>query len=188
MLIALDESAGVPPVTALDDAIAEIDRLHTQDPAQRELGYAQRMTHWLERLDANPDPLLRIAVRAQHLQRWLRPRADYPVGRTGYLKWRRDAAAHHAELVAAAMRTHGFADAEIERVIGLVKKRGIGRDPDAQTLEDCACLTFLETELAAFVQKHPQPKGAEILDKTWRKMSSTAQRLAQELLPARDHP
>jgi hypothetical protein len=177
-----------PAKAALDGLIIEIDQLHAQDPAGRELGYAQRMTYWLGRLDANPDPLLRIAVRAQHLQRWLRPRADYRAGRTGYLKWRRDAAAHHAELVAAAMRTHGFADTDIERVIGLVMKRGIGRDPDAQTLEDCACLTFLETELAAFAQKHPQPKVAEILDKTWRKMSSTAQRLAQELLTARDHP
>ena len=177
----------VPTMNPSDDVITSIDRLHAEDPAQRELAYAQRMTHWLEQLDPAAGPLLRIAVRAQHLQRWQRPRADYPAGRTGYLTWRRDAAAHHADLVAVVMRRHGFADADIERVVGLVKKRGIGRDTGAQTLEDCACLTFLEADLATFAQKHPPPKVAEILDKTWRKMSPAAQRLAQALLPAPHH-
>jgi Domain of unknown function (DUF4202) len=166
-------------VTVLDDAIAEIDRLHAEDPARRELGYAQRMTHWLGHLDPTADPLLRIAVRAQHLQRWQRPRADYPTGRSGYLKWRRDAAHHHAHLFAEVLRRHGFAEADVERVVALVNKRGIGRDCDAQTLEDCACLVFLETELAAFAAKHPQEQVEDIRRKTWRKMSPAAQQLAR---------
>jgi hypothetical protein len=38
---------------------------------------------------------------------------------------------------------------------------------------------FLETELAAFTEQHPQPKVDEVLRKTWIKMSLDAQRLAR---------
>jgi hypothetical protein len=168
---------------ALDEVMAEIDRLHDEDPAQRELAYAERLSRWLAKLDANPDALLRIAVRAQHLKRWERPRADYPAGRTGYLRWRRDAARHHATLVADVMCRYGFVDADIERVTALVRKEGVGHDRDAQTLEDCACLAFLESELAGFAAKHPAAKVQEILEKTGRKMSHRARELARELVP-----
>ncbi len=169
----------------VDDAIATIDRLHAEDPSGNELRYAQRMTHWLQTLDSDPDPLLRIAVRAQHLQRWTRPRADYATGRTGYLVWRRNAAAHHADLVANVLRSCEFPDEDVEHVVALVRKRGTGREQHAQTLEDCACLVFLETQLAAFTEKHPPDRVADILSKTWRKMSPAAQQLGCTLLP---HP
>ena len=52
------------------EALAAIDRAHADDPAGKELDYARRMSAWLERLCSQPDPLLAIAVRAQHLKRW----------------------------------------------------------------------------------------------------------------------
>ena len=33
---------------------------------------------------------LLLAARAHHLRRWELPRDSYPVGRAGYLRWRRD--------------------------------------------------------------------------------------------------
>lgn len=165
-----------------DEAIAEIDRLHAEDPAGLELGYAQNMTRWLERLEPNPDPLLAIAVRAQHLKRWECPRAEYPPGRKGYLQWRRAAAEHHAQLVSTVLSRTGFAAGEIDRVAILVLKRGLGSDEDVQTLEDCACLVFLETGLSDFAGKHPKPQVDRVLRKTKAKMSSKAQGLSEELL------
>ena len=171
-------------MTPFEIALAEIDALHRQDPAARELDYAERMTRWLHRLDANPDALLTLAVRAQHLKRWERARGDYPLGRAGYLQWRRHAAEHHARLVADVLARAGFSQADRERVMTLVLKRGLGRDAMAQTLEDCACLVFFETELAAFAAKQPPEKVADVLAKTWRKMSPNARALATPLLPA----
>lgn len=96
--------------TAFEQTLTAIDALHAQDPRHttladgtplpQELAYAQRMSHWLEPLQSNPNELLRLAVRAQHLQRWLVPRSDYPEGRIGYLTWRRDQSArgcYHGE-------------------------------------------------------------------------------------------
>jgi hypothetical protein len=170
------------------DAIAAIDRLHEEDPAGLELGYAQAMTRWLERLQPAPDPLLAIAVRAQHLKRWECPRDEYPSGRDGYLQWRRGAAAHHAQVVTGVLTEAGFGEADVERVADLVLKRGIGTDSDAdadaQTLEDCAALVFLETALAGFAAKHAEPKVERILRRTWAKMSPPAQRLAETFVTA----
>ena len=168
----------------IDSVLAEVDRLHGQDPAGKELDYAERMTRWLHQLDPNPDPLLQIAIRAQHLKRWECPRGDYPADRRGYLQWRHHAARHHANLVAELMRAASCAEPDITRVMTLVEKRGLGRDPDVQTLEDCACLAFLEKELEAFAAKHPKSKVHEILHKTWRKMSPTARELATAFVPA----
>ncbi len=168
-----------------DEAIAEIDRLHAEDPAGLELGYAQHMTRWLEQLEPNPDPLLAIAVRAQHLKRWECPRAEYPTGRKGYLQWRRAAVEHHAQLVSNVLSGAGFGASEIDRVATLVLKRGLGSDKDVQALEDCACLVFLETQLSDFVEQHAKPKVERVLRKTQAKMSPRAEALSHELLALR---
>jgi len=164
--------------TQIKDALAAIDRAHARDPARKELDYARRMSAWLGRLCSQPDPLLAIAVRAQHLKRWECPRGAFPTGRTGYLQWRRQAAAHHAEAVTEILRSTAFDEASIARVRALIEKRGIAHDKETQTLEDCACLSFLEAELAPFSSRHPPAKVAEILRKTWLKMSPEARELA----------
>lgn len=160
----------------LDEIIAAIDDLHRQDPAGAELRYAEGMSHWLAMLDSNPTPALVIAVRAQHLKRWECPRADFPAGRTGYLQWRRNAARHHARLTANLLTELGCDPTLIEHVARLIEKRDKG--PDGQTLEDCACLLFLETRLAAFKNEHSAADVARIVERTWLKMSDHARQLA----------
>ncbi|MDZ7809819.1 MAG: hypothetical protein U5L11_06240 [Arhodomonas sp.] len=39
---------------------------------------------------------------------------------------------------------------EAERLASLVRKEGLGRDPEAQAVEDCACLCFSRGTLAEF--------------------------------------
>ena len=46
--------------------------------------------------------------------------------------------------------------------------------PEAQTLEDGLCLVFLETQFADLRAQHPAAKIADIVQKTWRKMSPAA--------------
>lgn len=170
-------SAEVTIKVRVDEIIAAIDDMHGQDPTAAELHYAQRMSHWLALLDSNPAPALAIAVRAQHLQRWECPRTEFPAGRAGYLRWRRNAAQHHARL-AARLLTNMACDATlIDRVTLLIQKRDTRAD--GQTLEDCACLVFLETRLAQFEDEHSDADVKRIVDRTWQKMSSGAQALAK---------
>ena len=71
-----------------------IDAAHGADPKRAadgraaELVYAERMEAWAVRAAENPTPLLRLAARCQHLERWSVPRSTYPDGKSGYLKWR----------------------------------------------------------------------------------------------------
>ena len=44
------------------------------------------------------------------------------------------------------LRGVGYDDDTIARVQDLVRKRGLGKDPEVQTLEDALCLVFLETQ------------------------------------------
>ncbi len=166
----------MPGAASIDEIIAAIDVMHRQDPAGNELTYAQRMSHWLNTLDSNPVPALAIAVRAQHLKRWECSRADFPAGRAGYLRWRRNAARHHARLTASLLVELGCEATLIDRVTLLVEKRDKG--PDGQTLEDCACLVFLETRLASFKDEHSESDVTRILERTWQKMSDRARQLA----------
>ncbi len=89
----------------LDDAIARIDEANAEDPNREfvdgaarpaALVYAERMTGWLERLAPEASEPLRIAARAQHIERWTIPRAEFPDGREGYLRWRTTLAKFHA--------------------------------------------------------------------------------------------
>lgn len=174
----------------LERAMAALDAIHAEDPERREidgrsvpaeLAYAERMSVALRALEREPSEALRIAVRAQHLARWRIPRADYPAGKAGYLRWRTEQGRQHAALARQVLREAGYDETTIARVEELVRKKDVGRDAEAQALEDAACLVFLEHQLDAFAQGRDDAQVIEILQKTWRKMSELARALALEL-------
>lgn len=168
-------------------ALAAIDAVHAEDPEKdasgrpRELVYAERMSAWLDRLSPQASEALRLAVRCQHLRRWAIPRASYPEGKVGYLRWRKDESLAHAALAGEILRHAGYDAQAIGRVQALVRKERIKHDPEAQMLEDVTCLVFLEHELATFAARHPEDKVIGILRKTWPKMSAAGQQAAREI-------
>lgn len=171
-------------------AIAEIDRANMDDPNTEwldgapvpcGLAYGRRMTAWVERLCPDASQALRLAARAQHVRRWEIPRDQYPEGRDGYLRWRTHLKRHHARVAAGLLAEAGHDTETIERVRDLLRKRGVKSDPETQTLEDAACLVFLENGLGEFARKHDAEKIKGILRKTWTKMSEAGRREALKL-------
>jgi tRNAThr (cytosine32-N3)-methyltransferase len=171
-----------------------IDTAHAADPARTadgrpaELVYGERVEAWVVRLVPSAAPALRLAARAQHLERWLTPRATFPEGKVGYLTWRRSLYTKQAERARALLLEGGVAEAEAADVATWVSKTGLKTNAGTQALEDAACLVFLENEIGAFAAQHadyPREKFIEILRKTWKKMSPAAQHAALGLdLPA----
>jgi hypothetical protein len=175
----------------LDQALTAIDAVHAEDPEKdeagrpKELAYAQRMSAWLEKLAPQAPEPLKLAVRCQHLRRWAIPRARYPEGKVGYLRWRKEESLAHASLAGEILQQAGYDADTVIRVQSLVKKERIKHDPDAQTLEDVTCLVFLEREFAAFAPRHDEAKLVDILCKSWSKMSPQGHEAALALqLPA----
>lgn len=140
------------------------------------------MTHWLVQLDPAASEALRLAVRSQHLRRWTIPRSTYPMTRAGYHQWRTTLARFHADQAAEILRSIGYDDPTIARVQSLIRKERLKADPEAQALEDAACLVFLEGAFATFAIQHDRAKIVDILKKTWRKMSPKGHQLAQALV------
>ena len=151
----------------------------------KELLYAERMTAWLERLTPDASEELQLAARSQHIGRWTIPRSDYPMDRRGYHQWRTALARCHAQTAREIMQATGYDEPTIARVENLLKKTHLKNDPEAQRLEDTACLVFLEHYFSAFAQKHDEQKLIEILQKTWKKMSAQAQQTALTLTLAK---
>ncbi|MBO9481849.1 DUF4202 domain-containing protein [Salinisphaera sp. G21_0] len=173
-------------MTRLAETLAAIDQLHQMDPSviddtPAELSYARQMTHWLQQLAPDASEELQIAVRSQHLCRWEIPRSEYPEGRTGYLKWRTELGKLHARKAGEIMARNGYSEASCAQASTIIRKQGIKRNADTQTLEDCACLVFLTRDFSAFAAKHPRDKVIAIVQKTWKKMSEQAQQKALAL-------
>lgn len=167
-----------------------IDEAHAADPNRAadgraaEFVYAERMEAWVVRLAPAASPLLRLAARCQHLERWLVPRATFPEGKTGYLAWRRSLYTKQAERARELLLAAGVSSAEADEVATWVSKSEMRTNAGTQALEDAACLVFLENEIGAFAAQHadyPREKFVEILRKTWRKMSPAAQEAALSL-------
>ena len=167
-----------------------IDVAHTADPTAAadgrpaELVYADHMEAWVARLVPDATPLLRLAARSQHLERWSVPRASFPEGKIGYLNWRRSLYTKQAERARALLLEAGVPTAEAAEVATWVSKTGLKTNAGTQALEDAACLVFLENEIGAFAAQHaeyPREKFIDILRKTWRKMSPAAQQAALAL-------
>ena len=169
--------ASIDDANALDPNLEEA--LSGTQPAARL--YGRRMTQVLEDFAPNASEELKIAVRGQHIERWMRPRASYPEGREGYLAWRRDAAKYHASRVEALMRDLGYGLAICDRVTSLMLKKNLKADSEAQTLEDVACLVFFRWYAGSFSEKHDAERILAIVSKTARKMSSKGRAAALEL-------
>ena len=175
--------------------IARIDKANTLDPNRETyqgqsmpaaLLYGQRMSRWLDRVDDAASEPLRIAARAQHIERWIIPRDAYPQNRTGYLQWRTDLGKFHADRAGQIMGDEGYDEPAIAAVSTMLRKQQLKTNPDTQTLEDVACLVFLESYFADFSTQHDRDKIVRILRKTWAKMSQRGRELALTIEMAHD--
>lgn len=176
--------------SAFDNAMALIDAANGEDPNQvdvdgkswpKELLYSHRMSDMLQRFAPDADDAPKLAVRAQHIQRWKTPRDSYPMDRQGYLQWRTGLYKFHAETTGELLAQAGYDQEFIDRVKQAVGKKALKVNPDSQLLEDVADLVFIEHYMVDFASKHPEydeDKWIEIVRKTWKKMSGQAQAFA----------
>lgn len=167
-------------------AMALIDAANAEDPNRvtvegkdwpKELLYSHRMSDIMQRYTPEADEAQRLAIHAQHIQRWQSPRSDYPMDRNGYLQWRTHLYKFHAETAGRLLAQAGYGEDVIDRVEQAVGKRALKRNPDTQLLEDVAALTFIEHYLMDFAASHPEydeAKWIDIIRKTWKKMSDRA--------------
>ena len=169
-----------------NQAIALFDAANAQDPNQeegepKELLYARRMTDMIGRFAPDASEVAQLAVRAQHIQRWMVPRGNYPLGKPGYFAWRTGLYKFHAETAGKLMQQAGYDEAMIEQVKSAVSKQGIKTNPDTQMLEDVTSLVFIESYMLGFTGQHAdytEEKWLGIIRKTWRKMSANAHAFA----------
>ena len=165
-----------------------IDNANKQDPNMetdehgkeypKEYLYGIRMADMIERFAPDADEVNKIAVRAQHIERWKSPRSDYPMDKKGYHLWRTNLYKFHADTVCKLMQQVGYDEQSIERVRQAVGKKALKKNPDTQMLENIAAMVFIEHYMQAFADKHPEyseEKWIDIIRKTWRKMSPDAQ-------------
>ncbi len=173
-----------------DLAVAEVDAANLEDPREetwegrtypKELIYGRRMSTWLEKLVPQASEALRLAVRAQHIRRWMKPRDQYPMDRKGYHLWRTELYGFHAQEMAGILQSAGYDAAMIERVGDLIQKKRLKSDEEAQALEDVACLVFLEFYFADFASHYDDEKVIAILQRTWKKMSDRGHAAALSL-------
>ena len=175
---------------AYDKAIELIDAANAEDPNievadgkewPKELLYGQRMSEMIERYRPDADDIVKLAVRAQHIQRWKSPRKAYPMDRKGYHQWRTDLYFFHAVTAAGLLAEAGYEAEDLERARNAIGKRKIKVNPDNQLLEDTASLVFIEYYMQEFADKHPEyteEKWIDIIQKTWNKMSDQAHAFA----------
>jgi len=115
-----------PPSPPLNQANAEDPNKEMADGKEypKELLYAQRMSEMQQRYAPEATEAVKLAVRAQHIQRWKVPRSNYPMDKQGYLQWRTGLYKFHAETAGSLMQMAGYDDAMISRVKPIVSKKG----------------------------------------------------------------
>ena len=176
--------------TRFERTIALFDAANAEDPNQeavdgkqcpKELLYAQRMTEMQQRFAPDASEVVRLACRAQHIQRWKIPRTDYPMTREGYLSWRTGLYKFHADTAGKLMQEADYVEETIEQVKKVVGKRGLKVNPDTQTMEDVVDLVFIEHYMLGFAMQKPdysEEKWLDIVRKTWKKMSDEGRAFA----------
>ena len=111
-------------------ARTSIDQAHAADPTRTadgraaELVYGERVEAWVARLVPDAAPLLRLAARCQHLERWQTPRASFPEGKAGYLTWRRSLYVKQAARAKELLLQAGVSGSEADEVATWVSNSG----------------------------------------------------------------
>jgi hypothetical protein len=171
-------------------AVAAFDQANSEDPNveisngkeyPKELLYSIRMTDMQEIYAPEATETLKLAVRAQHIQRWKSPRSNFPMDRQGYLQWRTGLYKFHAETAGHLMKSVGYDDSTIDRVQVNIGKKGLKVNLETQLTEDVAGLVFIQHYMFAFASSHPEydeDKWIQIIKKTWLKMSPRAHEFA----------
>ena len=164
-----------------DRAVAAIDAANGDDPNRvtvrgddepLALAHGRLAVEWVTRLVPDADDALLLAARAHHLRRWEVPRSSYPEGKAGYLRWKRDQRVRHANDIEALLADAGYDTVTIERTQTLIRRDDLRNDPGAQSVEDAACLVFLETQLASVADRLDHAHLLDVLRKSARKLSS----------------
>jgi hypothetical protein len=178
----------------LKAVLTAIDNINSKDPNQtmidgisqpNELLYGQYMTNCIEQYFPQSNELLQIAVRAQHIKRWDLKRTAFAEGKAGYYQWRIEQGRLHAQLTKSIMLENSYNENEAESTACILRKEKLKTNDDTQTLEDVACLVFLQYYFDAFAAKYTE-KGNEakiirIVQKTWGKMSDRGHEIALSL-------
>jgi hypothetical protein len=164
-------------------ASVAIDRENALDPTRVHvrglelplaLAHGQFAAEWVTSLHPDADELLLLAARAHHLRRWELPRSQYPEGKAGYLRWKRDQRQRHAAEVATLLAPLGYDEAEIAQVQAWIRRDQLATDHGSQAVEDAACLVFIETQLADVAAKLDRDHLIDVIRKTAKKMSPGA--------------
>jgi hypothetical protein len=158
-----------------------IDAYNREDPRGRELEYSDAVVDWIMSLRPEASEALLLAGRAHHIGRWQLPRDSYPRDRAGYLRWRRDLQALHADEAAHILVDCGYPLPFVDRVRSIIQKERLREDAEVQTLEDALCLVFIERQLAGFQHQHDEAKLKRIIRRTWSKMSPAGREAALRL-------
>lgn len=171
----------------LEAVLSAIDNINKEDPnytvvdgvsKAKELLYGHYMSACLEEYWQETNELLKIAVRAQHIKRWHLKRTEFDEGKAGYFKWRIALGKFHAQLTEAIMLENDYSTEESQNTAKIIRKEKLKFNSDSQTLEDVACLVFLQHYFDEFSGKHSEDKIIRILQKTWGKMSDKAHDIA----------
>ena len=174
----------------LQAALDAIDAANADDPNRvevrgvsrpKELAHAELASEWVSKLDPGASDALRLAARAHHLRRWELPRSDYPDGKAGYHRWRREQQKCHAEQAGRILLAQGYDEADVTRVQAIVRKQGLGRDPEVQVFEDALCLVFIETQFRELADRLGDEKLVDVTRKTLAKMSDAGIARVREL-------
>ena len=176
-------------------ALAAIDAANSYDPKTVDVDgasqpanliYGLRMSAELERFAPDASEALRIAARGQHIERWIIPRGRYPMNRQGYHRWRLALRDHHAARLSAILADLSYDQVAIARVASIVRKERLKEDDEVQTLEDVICIVFIKYELETFAGRYADDDAplADILSKTWRKMSERGHQAVLSIPPA----
>jgi hypothetical protein len=178
----------------LTAVLTAIDNINSEDPHQtiidghsqpNELLYGQYMSNCIEQYFPQSNELLKIAVRAQHIKRWDLKRNAFAEGKAGYYQWRIEQGRLHAQLTKSLMLDNGYDETEAESTACMLRKEKLKTNNDTQTLEDVACLVFLQYYFDAFAatytEQDNEAKIIRIVKKTWGKMSDRGHEIALSL-------
>ena len=182
-------------LSKLEQVLQAIDIINAEDEKStifegkehpKELLYGHFMTDCLAQYWENPSQYLQIAVRGQHIKRWHLKRTEFASGKAGYYSWRIALGKFHAELTASLMIDAGYSAQQAEQTAVMIRKQDLKTNCDSQSLEDVACLVFLQHYFNDFAAQYTDSSEGEekiirIVKLTWGKMSSKAQGIALTL-------
>ena len=170
-----------PKTNKLKLAKKEIEKIINKSYCETDPEHSKTTHEWLMKLKPHADDALQIAALAHDIERGTRTQSKKSKKRENYPAQKEKHSKRSAKIITQLLKKYDFDKKFVKKIQNLVLKHEVGGNEESNTLMNADSLSFFQSNLTWYSQKHDKDTTKFKIKYMYNRMSPQAQKLAQKI-------